>query len=280
VTGELVLVATPIGNLGDLSPRAAAALGDADVVCCEDTRHTGAMLKRLGITARQLKSLHAHNETERLPWLLSELASGHTIALVTDAGTPAVSDPGERLVVAAVEAGFRVTAIPGPSAVLAAVVVSGLRLDRWRYEGFLPRSGPSRRARLADLASSPCPSVVYEAPHRVAATLADLAGACGEHRRVAVCREMTKLHEEVLRLSLAEAVAHFAEVAPRGEFVLVVDGMPEADNAEAPDAAELAAEVDSLVASGLSRRDAVRDVSLRRGIGRSVVYEAAIKTDR
>jgi len=276
--GELVLVSTPIGNLGDLSPRAAEALGTADVVCCEDTRHTGAMLKRLDISARQLKSLHAHNESLRLPWLLSELASGHTVALVSDAGTPAVSDPGERLVAAAADAGFRITVVPGPSAVLAAVVLSGLRLDRWRFEGFLPRSGPARRGRLADVASSPCPSVCYEAPHRIGATLSDLAAACGGQRRVAVCRELTKLHEEVLRTTLAGAAAHFADVAPRGEFVLVVDGVPAEEALQRPSATELAAEVESLVSSGLSRRDAVRDVAVRRGLGRSAVYEAAVKT--
>lgn len=275
-SGELVLVSTPIGNLGDLSPRAAAALGTADVVCCEDTRHTGAMLKRLDIAARQLKSLHAHNEAERVPWLLSELASGRTVALVSDAGTPAVSDPGERLVAAAAEAGFRITVVPGPSAVLAALVVSGMRLDRWRFEGFLPRSGAARRARLADVASSPCPSVCFEAPHRIAATLADLATVCGAHRPVAVCREMTKLHEEVLRTTLGGAAARVAEVAPRGEFVLVVGGTP-AEGAELPSAGELAAEVESLVGAGLSRRDAVREVSARRGVGRSAVYDAAVK---
>jgi 16S rRNA (cytidine1402-2'-O)-methyltransferase len=274
-----VLVSTPIGNLGDLSPRAAATLSAADIVCCEDTRHTGTMLKRLGITTRRLLSLHAHNEAERIAYLLEELAAGQTVALVSDAGTPAVSDPGERLVAAAAEAGVRVSAVPGPSAVLAAVVVSGMGLSRWRFEGFLPRKGAERRSRLADIAASPCPSVCYESPQRLAATLVDLAGACGAGRRLAVCREMTKLHEEVRRSSLGEAAAHYSEATPRGEFVLVIDGADPSEQAAAQlSTEELAGAVEAAVAAGASRRDAVRDVAGRLGIARSGVYEAAIRS--
>jgi 16S rRNA (cytidine1402-2'-O)-methyltransferase len=277
--GELVLVSTPIGNLGDLSPRAAAALSSADIVCCEDTRHTGMMLKRLGIPTKRLLSLHGHNEAERVPMLVEELSSGLTVALVSDAGTPAVSDPGERLVAAAAAAGVRVSAVTGPSAVLAAVVVSGMGLSRWRFEGFLPRKGTQRSRRLADIAGAPCPSVCYESPQRLAATLRDLADACGPDRRVAVCRELTKLHEEVRRSTLAEAVAHAATTAPRGEFVLVVDGLDErAPAAVPPSTDELGEAVGALVASGTSRRDAVRDVAIRLGVPRSVVYEAAIRS--
>jgi 16S rRNA (cytidine1402-2'-O)-methyltransferase len=276
--GELVLVSTPIGNLGDLSPRAAATLSAADVVCCEDTRHTGTMLKRLGITTRRMLSLHAHNEASRLPMLLEELISGHLVALVSDAGTPAVSDPGERLVAAAAEAGVRVSVIPGPSAVLAAIVVSGMGIGRWRFEGFLPRKGGERRVRLADVASSPCPSICYESPQRLAATLADLVQACGPERRVAVCRELTKLHEEVRRSTLAEAVSHFAVTVPRGEFVLVVDGQAaDAPPLDVPSSHDLAEAVSERVASGASRRDAVREVAGRLGVARSTVYEAAIR---
>ncbi|HXY43867.1 MAG TPA: 16S rRNA (cytidine(1402)-2'-O)-methyltransferase [Acidimicrobiales bacterium] len=277
--GELVLVSTPIGNLGDLSPRAAATLSAADIVCCEDTRHTGTMLKRLGITARRLLSLHAHNEGSRLPMLLDELASGHVVAVVSDAGTPAVSDPGGRLVAAAAEAGVRVSAVPGPSAVLAALVVSGMKIERWHFEGFLPRKGGERRTRLAEIASAPCPSVCYESPPRLAATLADLAQSCGPERRVAVCRELTKLHEEVRRSTLAEAVSHFAVTAARGEFVLVVEGTGASRRpAEAPNGDALAAAVDEQVASGASRRDAVREVAERLGVARSTVYEAALRS--
>jgi 16S rRNA (cytidine1402-2'-O)-methyltransferase len=274
-----VLVSTPIGNLGDLSPRAAATLSAADIVCCEDTRHTGTMLKRLGITTRRLLSLHAHNEAERIGYLLEELVSGKTVALVSDAGTPAVSDPGERLAAAAAGAGLRVSVVPGPSAVLAAVVVSGMGLSRWRFEGFLPRKGGDRRTRLADIAASPCPSICYESPQRLAATLVDLERACGAERRVAVCREMTKLHEEVRRSSLGEAAAHYAETTPRGEFVLVIDGMDASEQSAAqPSGDELAGAVEAVVAAGASRRDAVRDVAGRLGIARSVVYEAAIRS--
>lgn len=275
--GELVVVSTPIGNLADLSPRAASAISAADVVCCEDTRHTGSMLRRLGISSNRLLSLHAHNEADRIPMLLDELRSGRRVALVSDAGTPAVSDPGERLVAAAARAGIRVSPVPGPSAVLAAAVVSGMGLARWRFEGFLPRKGGDRRKRLEDIASSPSPSVCYESPQRAAATLADLAGVCGGDRKVAVCREMTKLHEEVWRSGLADAAAHFAESAVRGEITLVIDGAEVGRDAPpAPSDGELLVEVEALVRTGLSRRDAVRDVACRLGLARAAVYRAAV----
>jgi 16S rRNA (cytidine1402-2'-O)-methyltransferase len=279
--GQLVIVSTPIGNLGDLSPRAAAVLSSADIVCCEDTRHTGLMLKRLGIATRRLLSLHAHNEAERTSVVLDELAFGRTVALVSDAGTPEVSDPGERLVAAAAEAGFRVSVVPGPSAVLAAIVVSGMGLGRWRFEGFLPRKGGDRRARLADIAAAPCPSVCYESPQRLLATIRDLGEACGGDRRVAVCRELTKIHEEIRRSTLADAAAHFAVTAPRGEVVLVVDGAGGAA-VSSPSAStdELSAAVEVLVDRGQSRRDAVRDVAADLGIKRSIVYEAAVSSLR
>jgi 16S rRNA (cytidine1402-2'-O)-methyltransferase len=277
-SGQLVVVSTPIGNLGDLSPRAASVLSSADIVCCEDTRHTGMMLKRLGIAARRLLSLHAHNEAERTSAVLEELALGRTVALVSDAGTPAISDPGERLVAAAAEAGFRVSVVPGPSAVLAAIVVSGMGLGRWRFEGFLPRKGSDRRARLADIAAAPCPSVCYESPQRLLATLRDLTDVCGADRRVAVCREMTKIHEEIRRSTLAEAEAYFAATAPRGELVLVVDGAARSLAPPAISADELSAAVERLVGEGQSRRDAVRDVAAALGVKRSVVYGAAISS--
>jgi 16S rRNA (cytidine1402-2'-O)-methyltransferase len=237
------------------------------------------MLKRLGITTQRMLSLHAHNEGERLPLLLEELASGHVVALVSDAGTPSISDPGERLVAAAAQAGIRVSVVPGPSAVMAALVVSGMGLERWRFEGFLPRKGADRRNRLAEIASAPCPSVCYESPHRLVATLADLAQACGPERRVAVCRELTKLHEEVRRSTLGEAIAHFDITAPRGEFVLVVGALETHDRLVGlPSSEDLAEAVDERVAAGASRRDAVREVAARLGVARSTVYEAAIRS--
>jgi 16S rRNA (cytidine1402-2'-O)-methyltransferase len=279
--GQLVVVSTPIGNLGDLSPRAASVLSAADIVCCEDTRHTGMMLKRLGIATHRLLSLHAHNEAERTLLVLEEITLGRTVALVSDAGTPAVSDPGERLVAAVAEAGFRVSVVPGPSAVLAALVMSGMGLGRWRFEGFLPRKGSERRARLNDIASSPCPSVCYESPQRLLPTLADLSEACDADRRVAVCREMTKIHEEVRRSTLGEAEAHFAVTAPRGEIVIVVDGIDErALPVPAASSDELSAAVEVLVGRGSTRRDAVREVATALGIRRSVVYGAAVGSVR
>lgn len=274
--GELVLVSTPIGNIGDISARALGVLGAADIVCCEDTRHTGLLLKRLGVTARRLLSLNAHNEAERASYLLRELASGSTVAVVSDAGTPGVSDPGERLVAIAIEAGFRVTAVPGASAVLAALVVSGMGVSRWRFEGFLPRKGVERRRILGEIAAAPCPSVCFESPHRLAATLSDLAEVCGGERAVAVCRELTKLHEEVLRSSLTEAAERFAATPTKGEIVVVVAGAPAPERPSAV-AADLKAEVDSLVSGGMTRRDAVRAVAARRALPRSEVYAAAIE---
>ncbi|MGH9172486.1 MAG: 16S rRNA (cytidine(1402)-2'-O)-methyltransferase [Acidimicrobiales bacterium] len=273
--GRLVLVATPIGNMADMSPRAMSALAEADIVCCEDTRHSGLLLSRLGVAAKRLVSLNAHNEAEKAPWLLGVMAGGAVVALVSDAGTPAVSDPGERLVALAAENGLTVTSVPGPSAVLAGLVVSGMGLSRWRFEGFLPRKGPERRALLAEIAAAPCPSVCFESPHRVAATLADLAAACGEGRRVAVCRELTKLHEETFRGTLGEAAARFAAAPVRGELVVVVAGSDPPSPAES-DVAGLHSAVGSLMAKGLSRRDAVRQVAIDKGLPRSTVYAAAI----
>jgi 16S rRNA (cytidine1402-2'-O)-methyltransferase len=276
--GQLVLVATPIGNLGDISARAIETLAAADIVCCEDTRHTGLLLKRLGIEAKRLTSLNAHNETDKGSWLVSEAANGATVALVSDAGTPAVSDPGERLVALAIAAGVRVTTVPGASAAMAALVVSGMSLRRWRFEGFLPRKGPERRRLLAGIAKADCPVVCYESPNRLRGTLDDLAEACGEDRALAVCQELTKMYERVFRGTVAESVEHFAAGTMRGEVVIVVGCAHDCGEGEGTsvDAAECRAEVDTLVGQGLSRRDAVRAVANRRGIPRSVVYEAAI----
>ncbi len=231
-TGLLVLVATPIGNLGDLSPRAREVLAAADLVCCEDTRRTRALLSAMGIAAGgergdRLLSLHGHNEGSRVERVLSCLAGGGTVAVVSDAGMPGISDPGALLVSRAVEAGEMVSVVPGPTSVVAALVVSGLPVDRFSMEGFLPRKGGERRARLAALMADDKTSVVLEAPGRVAATLAELA-ALDAARRVAVVRELTKVHEEVWRGTLTEASAVFGEHQIRGEVVLVIGGAPPA----------------------------------------------------
>jgi 16S rRNA (cytidine1402-2'-O)-methyltransferase len=230
--GQLVLVATPIGNLGDLSPRARDVLAAADVVCCEDTRRTRALLSAMGIAAGgahgdRLLSLHGHNEESRVERVLSCLAGGGTVAVVSDAGTPGISDPGALLVSRAIAAGEAVSVVPGPTSVVAALVVSGLPVDRFCMEGFLPRKGGERRDRVAALMADQRTSVVLEAPGRVAATLAELA-AVDVGRRVAVVRELTKVHEEVWRGTMDEAAAAFAQRPARGEVVLVIAGAPAA----------------------------------------------------
>lgn len=271
-TGRLVLVGTPIGNLGDLPPRAVEVLRDADLVVCEDTRRTGRLLQAAGVTAKKLLAAHDHNEVAQIGGVLERLRSGETVAVVTDAGMPGISDPGERMVRAAADAGIEVVVVPGPSAAVAALVLSGLPTGRFAFEGFLPRSGSGRTERLAALADERRTIVLYEAPHRVARTLADLAGVLGGARRVAIGRELTKLHEEVWRGTLDAAVAHVATVEPRGEHVLVVDGAPEAE--PATDDALLAA-VRRLVGEGTSTRDAVAEVAAAFDVSKRRVYDLA-----
>jgi len=225
-SGRLVVVATPIGNLADVSARAASALAGAHYIYCEDTRRTLKLLTHLGISGPRLVSHHRFNEASTTPAALQRLREGATVALVSDAGTPLVSDPGTRLVRAAIEEGFAVEAVPGPSAVLAALVVSGLATERWCFEGFLAAKGRRRADGLAAIAAETERAVVlFEAPQRLGRLLDDLAGACGPGRPVAVCRELTKLHEEVWRGPVGEAAERARSVAPRGEHVVVV-GVP------------------------------------------------------
>ncbi len=270
--GALVLVATPIGNLGDLSPRAVEALRDADVIACEDTRRTGRLLAHAGVRARSLIVVNDHNEPAAVRDVLARLDRGEQVAIVTDAGTPGISDPGERLVAAAAAAGHVVTIVPGPSAAIAALVASGLPTGRFVFEGFLPRTGAARRSRLAELAQERRTVVLYEAPHRLARTLTDLAAAFGPDRRVAVARELTKLHEELWRGSLDGAVAWVAAREPRGEIVIVVDGAP-----PPPPVADdtVIAELQSALAGGASTRDAAAAVASRLGVSRRRAYQLA-----
>jgi 16S rRNA (cytidine1402-2'-O)-methyltransferase len=272
--GSLVLVATPIGNLGDLSPRARDALGSADLVCCEDTRRTRTLLSASGLPSnpRRLVSLHGHNEAARIPDVLSWLRDGKTVAVVSDAGTPVISDPGRRLVAAAAAEGFVVTEVPGPSSVLAALSVSGLDCDRFCVEGFLPRKGIDRRRRLGALAGEERTAVVLEAPGRVAQLLLDLAGACGD-RPVVVCRELTKLHEEVWRGSLNDAAAAFADREVRGEVVVVLGG---AGPPPGPDDDAIGAAVAARLAAGDTPRAAADAVSGSLGVARGRAYSLAI----
>jgi 16S rRNA (cytidine1402-2'-O)-methyltransferase len=272
--GSLVLVGTPIGNLGDLSPRAIEALRDADVVYCEDTRHSRKLLTHAGITGSSLRSLHGHNEDERIAEVLDEVRSGRTVAVVSDAGMPGISDPGGRTVSAAVAEGLEVTVVPGPSAVLAALVLSGLDGSRFCFEGFLPRSGRARKDRLAAIAEERRTTVLFEAPGRVAATCRDLALAAGGERQLAIARELTKLHEEIWRGSLDEAVAWAEEAPLRGEVVLVVSGADDATPTVDDDV--LTAALTERLDQGERARGAIDDVAARFGVPRRRVYALAL----
>lgn len=272
--GTLVLVATPIGNLEDLSPRAARTLADADVIACEDTRRTRKLLSHAGITGKRLLAVHDHNEAAQTRAVLAELDRGRSVAVVSDAGTPAISDPGGRLAAAAGAAGARVSVVPGPAALVGALVVSGLPTGRFCFEGFLPRSGRERKDRLSAIACDPRTTVLYEAPHRLAATLGDLASACGPLRQVAVVRELTKLHEEVWRGSLEEALERAGREAPaRGEHTIVVAGAPPAPPAAADELAEV---VGAALAAGRPTREAAALAAAELGVPRRRAYEAAV----
>jgi 16S rRNA (cytidine1402-2'-O)-methyltransferase len=274
--GVLVLAATPIGRVDDAPPRLAEELVAADVVAAEDTRRLKRLTAELGVEVTgRVVSYFEGNEASRTAGLVEALEAGERVLLVTDAGMPSVSDPGYRLVAAAVERGLRVTAVPGPSAVLTALAVSGLPVDRFCFEGFLPRKPGERSRRLASLASEPRTMVFFEAPHRTAATLAAMAEAFGGDRRAAVCRELTKTHEEVRRDGLA-ALATWAEAGVRGEVTVVVAGADE--RADVPtDPESLAALVAAEEAAGVSRKDAIRDVGRRAGVPKRVVYDAVHK---
>lgn len=267
--GTLFVVATPLGNLGDLSPRAADTLRAVAAVAAEDTRRTRPLLARVGARV-PLVAYHAHSPPAAGARLLKLLAAGKDVALVTDAGTPAVSDPGAALVARARAAGAAVVTVPGPSAVAAALAVAGLPADRFLFLGFLPRRGAERRRLLEAAARSPWTVVCFEAPGRVAALLEDFAAAGAPERRAAVCRELTKVHEETRVGTLAELAGYYRDAAPRGEVTVVVAG------AEAEPAAPVAEPVDAraraLLAAGLSRRDAAERLAREAGIGRNAAY--------
>jgi len=274
--GALVLVATPIGNLADLGPRAREVLAEADLICCEDTRRTRALLSAAGIGAQdRLLSLHGHNERDRLERVATCVAGGGTVAVVSDAGTPGISDPGAWLAAQLAAAGETVTTVPGPSSVIGALVVSGLATDRFCVEGFLPRKGPERRRRLAALMEDERTSVVLEAPGRVAGTLAEMA-ALDAARPAAVVRELTKVHEEVWRGTLGEGARSFAARQVRGEVVLVVGGAP-----PPPPASD--ADVDAAVRAQLAEnpgagpRQVAERVAAELGVARRRAYEAALR---
>jgi len=273
VAGMLWLVGTPIGNLGDLTERARETLARADVIACEDHRRTRALLSHLGIPAPKLVTFNEGNEARRLPELLEHVRGGKVVAVITSAGMPAISDPGYRLVAAAVEEGIPVDAVPGPSAALTALAVSGLPTDRFAFEGFLPRRAAQRRARLQQLAAESRTMVLFESPRRLAALLGDALGELGD-RRVAVVRELTKVHQEVLRGSLSELAERFKGEEARGEIAVVIEGIREE---RSPDLEELAGRVEELIGEGVSRRDAAARVARDAGVSRRALYEASLK---
>jgi 16S rRNA (cytidine1402-2'-O)-methyltransferase len=270
VSGTLYVVATPLGNLGDLSPRAAETLRAVALVAAEDTRRTRPLLTHIGARAR-LRSYHAHSEPGRRDALLAALADGHDVALVTDAGTPTISDPGADLVAAARAAGVPVVVIPGPSAVTAALSGAGLPADRYTFLGFLPRKGPDRAERLAEIATSRVTVVVFEAANRLADLLADLAAAAGGAREATVARELTKRHEELRAGTLHDLAGYYAAHEPRGEVTVVVAGAPAPVSQPANDAA-LLAEARRLLAQGMTRRDVARRLADAFGVSRNAAY--------
>ncbi|MCW2537736.1 MAG: Uroporphyrin-III C/tetrapyrrole (Corrin/Porphyrin) methyltransferase [Modestobacter sp.] len=272
--GRLVLGGAPLGQPGDVGPRLREVMATADVLAVEDTRRLHRLAADLEVTfTGRLVSFYESVEQARLPGLVAAMQDGATVLLLTDAGMPSVSDPGYTLVRAAVDAGIHVTSVPGPSAVVTALAVSGLPVDRFCFEGFLPRKGGERRAALTALAAEPRTMVFYESPHRLADTLADAAAAFGDDRPAAVCRELTKTHEEVRRGPLAELAAWAAE-GVRGEITVVIAGAVAGPVQLSP--AELAAEVAAEEAAGADRKEAIRTVVARTGMSRRVVYDAVV----
>ena len=277
VTGQLWLVSTPIGNLGDLPPRAVSTLSACALICCEDTRHSGKLLKHAGVEGVPLAVANEHTEDSRARDVLALLKAGRDVAMLTDAGTPGISDPGARLVRAAIEAGHRVSAVPGPAALVMGLVLSGFDTTRFVFEGFLPRSGKERTQRIVEIVAERRTIVLYEAPHRVERTVADLLAACGPDRQIALARELTKLHEETWRGTLADAATHVAEQEPRGEFVVVVEGA--SDVAAATDEAIISA-LRMALAGGADRRTAIATVTGSTGASKRRVYDLALTIPR
>ena len=274
MAGMLYLVPTPIGNLGDISVRCRQTLEEADFIAAEDTRVSLKLLNHLGIK-KSLVSYYEHNKASKGNVILERILAGETCALVSDAGSPAISDPGEDLVKLCAEAGITVCAIPGPCAVITALSISGQSTGRFCFEGFLSTAKKSRREHLDALKNEQRTMVFYEAPHKLLSTLQDMASAFGSERPISLCRELTKLHEEVIRTTLGQAVEKYTETPPKGEFVLVVAGAPEE---AAPPASEedAAAHVAALIKAGLSRKDAIKQTAKELNLPKNIVYDAAL----
>ncbi len=277
MAGMLYLVPTPIGNLGDISVRARQTLEEADFIAAEDTRVSLKLLNHLGIK-KSLISYFEHNKASKGSVIVDRILAGETCALVSDAGSPAISDPGEDLVKLCAEAGITVCAIPGPCAVITALSISGQATGRFCFEGFLSTAKKSRREHLESLVSERRTMVFYEAPHKLLSTLEDMAAVFGNDRPISLCRELTKLHEEVVRTTLGNAVVKYTESAPKGEFVLVIAGSPEAEKIVAS-TDDAAARVAQLMEEGLSRKDAVKQTAKELNLPKNAVYDAALQAE-
>ena len=270
--GTLYLVATPIGNLADLSERAIKVLSEVDFIAAEDTRNSMRLLSHLGIS-KPMVSYFEHNKRERGEQIADRLEGGESCALITDAGTPAISDPGEDMVALCAARGIRVSSIPGPVASITALTLSGLPTGRFTFEGFLSVNKAERRERLTELASERRTMLFHEAPHKLRATLSDLCAAFGAERRIAICRELTKLNEEVLRTTLSDAVAYHETHEPRGEYVLVVEGASASIVKTFWDGMDIPSHVNHYISEGLSKMDAIKKVAKDRGLPKNEVYQ-------
>ncbi len=277
MAGMLYLVPTPIGNLGDISQRCRETLENADFIAAEDTRVSLKLLNHLGIK-KSLVSYYEHNKAFKGDVIVQRILAGETCALVSDAGSPAISDPGEDLVKLCAAAGITVCAIPGPCAVITALSISGQATGRFCFEGFLSTAKKSRREHLESLKTEERTMVFYEAPHKLLTTLADMAEVFGPERPISLCRELTKLHEEVVRTTLGQAITKYTEAPPKGEFVLVVAGAAPVQK-ETASGSDAAARVQELMAAGLSRKDAVKQTSAELNLPKNVVYDAALHLD-
>ena len=277
MAGMLYLVPTPIGNLGDISIRCRQTLEEADFIAAEDTRVSLKLLNHLGIK-KPLVSYYEHNKDFKGNVILDRILSGETCALVSDAGSPAISDPGEDLVKQCAAAGITVCAIPGPCAVITALSISGQSTGRFCFEGFLSTAKKSRREHLESLAGETRTMIFYEAPHKLLSTLEDMAEVFSKERPISLCRELTKLHEEVVRTTLGDAIAKYTEQPPKGEFVLVISGAPEQAK-EVATADDAAARVKALMDTGISRKDAIKQTAKELNLPKNVVYDAALTID-
>ena len=272
----LYLVGTPIGNMQDLSPRAVEVLSSVDLVACEDTRRTGLLLSHFGISAK-LMSYHEHNKASAGSKIISRLKEGQNVALVSDAGMPSISDPGEDLVKLCIEEEIDITTVPGPVAGISALVLSGMDTRHYYFEGFLPVETKERKERLSVVTESAVTTILYEAPHRLLKTLNDLSGAGLSERRISACRELTKKYEEVVRGTVSEVISHFTEVPPKGEFVLVLEGRPENETKAVLSPEERKNRILNLESQGMSTKEIAKTLSLEWGESKKALYAEVLE---